>query len=115
MPAADKLKDPIENGIVNLEVIDRNSDLIREFLAKYSPSMVASAEKISSNVRFFSISAFGHKPESFSRYDPNTESEIVDIAPDPLKINPQMIDIPTIWALSQVAPHLIPSIGSEDG
>ena len=65
MPAADKLKDPIENGIVNLEVIDRNSDLIREFLAKYSPSMVASAEKISSNVRFFSISAFGHKPESF--------------------------------------------------
>ena len=52
--------------------------------------------------------------ESFSIVDPNTKTEIVDIAPDPLKIDPQMIEIPTIWALSQVAPHLIPSTEPEN-
>ena len=114
LPPETELKDPLTNGLVDLKAIDSNSEIIRSFLARYSPSMVASAEKISSNVKFFSISAFGHKPESFSRVDPNTKTEIVDIAPDPLKIDPQMIEIPTIWALSQVAPHLIPSTEPEN-
>ena len=114
LPLETELEDPLKSGLVDLNAIDSNSKIIRSFLARYSPSMVASAEKISSNVKFFSISAFGHKPESFSRVDPNTKTEITDIAPDPLKIDPQMIEIPTIWALSQLAPHLIPSTEPEN-
>ena len=32
------------------------------------------------------------------------------IAPDPQAIDPKLIEIPTIWALSQIAPDLVPHV-----
>jgi hypothetical protein len=36
--------------------------------------------------------------------------EVRDIAPDPSRIKPHMIEIPTVWALSKTIPDLIPEI-----
>jgi hypothetical protein len=101
----DKISNPMIEMRLDTEILDYNSTLTRNFLAKLCPAVVAGAEKLSSNVRFFPVSAFGHKPETF--IDSNTGDE--QIAPDPQSINPQMLEIPTIWALSQIAPELIPS------
>ena len=101
----DKIENPMRNGGIDLEILDRNSDLTRKFLSKLCPAVVGGAEKLSSNVRYFPVSAFGHKPKTFT--DSNGEEQI---APDPQAIDPKLIEIPTIWALSQIAPDLVPHV-----
>jgi hypothetical protein len=102
----DEISNPMIDGRLDQAILERNSKLTRNFLAKLCPAVVAGAEKLSSNVRFFPVSAFGHKPATY--IDSNTGVEM--IAPDPQSINPQMLEIPTVWALSQIAPELIPSV-----
>ena len=101
----DKIENPMRNGGIDLEILDRNSDLTRKFLSKLCPAVVGGAEKLSSNVRYFPVSAFGHKPKTF--IDSTGEEQI---APDPQAIDPKLIEIPTIWALSQIAPDLVPHV-----
>ena len=108
VPEWDKITDPTDKGqSLNLDIIDSNSDIIRKFLNEYAPEIVSSVERISRVVRYFPISAFGHKPkkQSVSLEDGSTHEEV---APDPTKIKPFLIEIPTDWAISQTIPNLIP-------
>ena len=108
VPEWDKITDPTDKGqSLNLDIIDSNSDIIRKFLNEYAPEIVSSVERISRVVRYFPISAFGHKPkmQSVSLEDGITHEEV---APDPTKIKPFLIEIPTDWAISQTIQDLLP-------
>ena len=116
----DKIRDPAtKEGALNLDIIKSNSLVVRRFLNQYAAEIVASVERISSNVCYFPVSAFGHKPDSHEfvikdeKGNPVTDEngkvkKDSEVAPDPLKIKPYMIETPTEWAISHVIPELIP-------
>ncbi len=98
-----RLESPVENGKLNLSKIDKNSDALREFLMEIDPAIVASAQSISSNVRFFALSALGHSPVKLE-----SGPYAGKIAPVPSMLDPLFVEIPTLWALSQVT-DIIPT------
>ncbi|MFP6899833.1 MAG: hypothetical protein VCA36_02750, partial [Opitutales bacterium] len=100
----DLIREPIVNKRLDMELLNNNSNILRSFLMEMHPSIVANSEALSTNVKFFPVSAFGHSPRTFKNKD--TDQEF--IAPDPEKIDPIMIEIPTIWALSEIVPDLVP-------
>ena len=109
VPDWDKLVDPIgKKNVLHQDAVDLNSNIIRDFLNEYAPDIVATAERISRTVRYFPVSSFGHKPKEYKFFDQQENIEVTDVAPDPAKIKPFMIEIPTIWALSKTIPDLIP-------
>lgn len=99
----EKLKDPIVDGKLDMNIIDCNSKILQNFLTQIDPSIAASAQSISSNLRFFAVSALGHSPQMLT--DGLCAGKI---APIPEKINPIGVEVPVIWALSQCS-NLIPS------
>ena len=102
----EKLKNPIVDKKLDLDAIDYNSAILQKFLAEIDPSIVASALSISTNLRFFAVSALGHSPQML------TEGHCAGkIAPIPEKINPMEVEIPVIWALSHCS-DLIPTTKS---
>jgi hypothetical protein len=100
----EKLREPIRDGAIDLGAIDANSALIRDFLAPICPSIVGSAESLSSDVRYFPVSPLGHSPVKFTD---STGAE--KLGPDPMQLNPLFMEIPSLWALSKVAPSLVPT------
>lgn len=98
----------IQDGRVNLENIQKNSDRVRAFMVRVCPSIVANAEVISSNVRYFAISPLGCSPVEFLDHDGAPR-----IGPDPKQISPKHVEAPTLWVLSQVAPGLIPTSSAD--
>lgn len=99
----ENLENPIKDGYLDLSIVDSNSEKLRRFMLSIDPSIPSGAQTISSNVRFFALSALGHSPEML------TLGECAGkIAPIPEKLNPVDVDIPTIWALSQTT-NLIPT------
>jgi DNA-directed RNA polymerase subunit RPC12/RpoP len=96
---ADAIEDPLRNGILETDVIRRNSRRLRELLLGICPAIVANAEALSSEVCYFAVSAFGHTPVRVGKA----------IAPDPARLNPFQVEIPPLWALAQLCPHLVPS------
>ena len=98
---------PIVDKKLNMEILEKNSEILREYLMDMHPSIVANAEALSHNVRYFPVSPFGHSPEKVeiegNKY----------IAPDPDKLDPVMVEIPTLWVLSFVEPELIPLVTGE--
>lgn len=109
VPNWGKIVNPInhENFLLH-EAIDSNSNIIRDFLNNYAPDIVSTAERISLDVKYFPFSSFGHKPKEYKFVDQKENMEVTDIAPDPSRIKPYMIEIPTVWALSKTIPDLIP-------
>jgi hypothetical protein len=99
-----EIKDPIVDGKLDLNAVESNSNVVRGILEEHCPYVVANAERISSDVRYFATSAFGHTPLKFA-----DEKGVEFIAPDPSKIKPMFIEIPTMWALSKVMPEIVPS------
>ena len=99
-----EIKDPIVDGKLDLNAVESNSNVVRSILEEHCPYVVANAERISSDVRYFATSAFGHTPLKFA-----DEKGVEFIAPDPSKIKPMFIEIPTMWALSKVMPEIVPS------
>jgi hypothetical protein len=97
-------KVPYADGCLDETALDEMSDQIRSFLKELCPGVVGNAEKISSNVRYFPVSAFGHKPAVYT-LDDGSQSVI----PDPMEIEPIMLEVPTVWAISQIAPDLVSS------
>ena len=94
----------VRDGRVDTAAICRNSDRLRDLMLSIAPAIVANAEAISSEVRYFAISPLGASPVEF------TDSRGVKmIGPDPAKLAPMFVEIPTLWVLSRVAPGLIPS------
>ena len=100
----EKLREPIRDGAIDLGAIDANSALIREFLAPICPSIVGGAESLSSDVKYFPVSPLGHSPVKFTD---STGAE--KLGPDPMQLNPLYMEIPSLWALSKVAPSLVPA------
>ncbi len=100
---ARSVEPPVKNGKIDLEAIDRNSKLIRGFLQEICPHIVAYVEDIAEEIVYFPVSALGHSPIEF---DVDGEKRL---GPDPGKMNPIDIEIPTLWALSKITPELVPS------
>ncbi|MCC5790672.1 MAG: hypothetical protein JJT75_13655 [Opitutales bacterium] len=102
----DKLLPSLTDEGLNDEAIKKNSHVIREFLMEYEPALVANAEALSSQVRYFAVSSFGHSPNEFK--DP--ESDAVYLAPDPDKLAPIEVETPVLWSLHQIHSQLFPSL-----
>jgi hypothetical protein len=101
---SESLEPIIEHRKIDPTAIQRNSDRIRKLLCEISPSIVANAEALSSNVRYFAISPLGSSPVVFTDDLGNRK-----VGPDPSALNPRCIEDPTLWVLSEVAPSLVPS------
>ena len=98
------LKSPVRDQFLDADTVSRNSKRIRDLLVDLCPEIVSNAEAISSDVMYFAASPLGCSPVEF------TDSRGTKlIAPDPQKLNPQHVEIPTLWVLSRVAPSLVPS------
>jgi len=92
------------DGKIDLGAVRRNSDRLRRLMLSISPAIVANAEAISSEVRYFAISPLGASPVEFK-----DSRGVKMIGPDPTKLSPIFVEAPTLWVLSRVAPGLIPS------
>ena len=90
-----RFRQPIEGGMLSQEALMHNSNLVRQLLLELAPTIVANAESVASQVFYFPVSAFGHSP---------TRLPSGSLAPNPDRIKPYLIEIPTLWALSQKLP-----------
>jgi hypothetical protein len=104
----ENLKTAAVNGTLDIDMVKRISELVRSKLLDVTPAIVRIAEIISDNVMYFPVSSFGCSPE-LRGTDPVTGHPI--LSPDPKKISPILIEIPTLWVLSQMNNNLIPSKG----
>jgi hypothetical protein len=93
--------DPIRTGGLDLAVVQRNSDLVRALMLEIAPAVVANAEAVSRNVRYFPVSSFGHPP---------VKVESGDYVPDPRCLAPILVEAPVLWLLSQIKHGLVPPV-----
>ena len=99
---------PVRSGRLDLRAVQRNSKRVRELLLGICPAIVANAEAVSSDVMYFAASPLGCSPVEF------TDARGVKlIGPDPQRLNPQHVEIPTVWVLSRVAPGIVPGVESD--
>ena len=91
------LKPVIADHRLDLKAIDAHSDKLRHLLRGTCPKIVAAAESISSEVRYFAASSFGHSP---------TRIDDERIAPDPARLAPHGVDAPLLWLMAQMEPDL---------
>jgi hypothetical protein len=103
-PLLPTLEQDSEGCRIRIDHIQANSDRVRSLLLSISPSIVANAEAISSDVMFFAASPLGHPPVQFK----DSEGHL-RIGPDPEKLNPQRVEDATLWVLSKIAPSMFPS------
>ena len=92
------IENPIVNSHLDLAAIRRNSFRVRQVLLRICPSIVTNAEALSANVCYFAVSAFGHTPVKVGEGA---------YAPDPARLKPFQIEIPTLWALATFCPDLV--------
>jgi hypothetical protein len=97
-----RIVNPVRAGSVDANVVDGNSSILRDLLLEVDPGFVANAEALSSNVRYFAVSALGHSPERISGGELDGY-----LAPDPTRLRPTMVEVPVLWVLSQVEPGLL--------
>jgi len=90
-----QFRQPIEGNLLSQEALMHNSNLVRQLLLELAPTIVANAESVANQVFYFPVSAFGHSP---------TRLPSGSLAPNPERIKPYLIEIPTLWALSQKLP-----------
>lgn len=99
----DELIWPVREGSLDPDAVDANSARIRALLLEICPAIVANAEAISSDVKYFAASPLGSSPVAF------TDSRGVQlIGPDPQLIQPHHAEVPTLWVLSRLAPGMVP-------
>lgn len=92
------------NGMFMPELIHANSARLRQFIFNIAPHICTNAEAISSNVRYFAASAFGESPIEFT----DADSGSTLIGPASGKVHPFRVTDAALWALSCVAPSLLP-------
>ena len=83
---------------VKLDAIAHNSAVVRRLLLDVCPTVVANAESLSERVCYFPLSTFGHTP---------LRTESGNIAPDPARLAPILLEAPTLWMLQQIAPQIV--------
>ena len=99
-----EMREPLRDGCVDLAAVRANSAKLRAFLLEICPVIVANAEAISSEVMYFSASPLGASPVEFTN-----SRGVKMIGPDPQRLNPRDVEIPTLWVLSRVAPEMVPT------
>lgn len=82
--------------------IEQNSRVTRDLLLKHCPTIVANAESISSNVRYFPISPLGHSPKEILEGPLQGK-----LAPVPRRLKPILTTAPTLWAMKQILPEIL--------
>jgi hypothetical protein len=103
----EEIVSPIVDGALDIGIVRANSAHIRALLLEVCPAIVANAEAISSEVMYFAASPLGASPVEFQ----NARGQTF-IAPDPRRLQPQHVEIPTLWVLSRIALGTVPSTGS---
>lgn len=99
------LLNPITKHGLDLDAIESNSAMIRDFLLASSPGVVANAESISRDVIYFPVSPIGHSPKEFIQIV-NGEP-VTRIGPVPGKVRPLFPEVPVLWNLAKLRPELI--------
>lgn len=107
--AADSLAQPLIGNEFDQYAVNKNSELVRELMLEICPQIIAGAESISNNVKYFPVSSFGCSPEVIGHTKDSGGNDIPKLSPDPAKIQPILVEIPVLWILSQIEPDLIPS------
>ena len=100
--ATDSLAQPLTDEGFDLAAVDENSQVTRKLMVDICPNLVAVAETISSNVKFFPVSPTGCSPKRIK----NEKGED-GLAPNPAEIKPFLVEVPVLWILSQIEPHLV--------
>jgi len=93
------LRPMLTGSALDMAAVCENSGRIRELVRRLSPTVVANAEALSTDVVFFAASAFGHTPV---KVGPG------EYVPDPSQLNPTHVEVPIVWILSRVCPDMIP-------
>jgi hypothetical protein len=96
------LPSPLAQGRLDLEIVRANSQRVRALLLEIHPAIVANAEAISSEIMYFATSPLGCSPIEFT-----DERGVAMIGPDPQKLAPRDVEIPTLWVLSRIAPGMV--------
>lgn len=96
-----RLRDPLGRGSIDGGAMRENSQAVRTLLMGLCPAIVANAEAISTNVMYFPVSSLGHSPVQIS------DAPKKQFAPVPSRMAPRLVEIPVLWALSQVDSSLI--------
>jgi hypothetical protein len=95
---------PVRDGVFDPAIVDQNSAQVRAMFARLCPGLVAQAESLSEDVRYFAISSLGHSPF------PISSGECAGmLAPDPRKLAPIGIEAPAYWLLHKAVPALLPT------
>ena len=89
---------------LDLAAIERNSQRVRAVLLDLCPGLVASAESLAEEIRYFAATSFGHNPVVIQQ-GPNKGR----IAPDPRRLAPAHVEEPVYWLLHRTSPELLPS------
>ena len=98
------LETVMRDGTLDLAAIDRNSARVRRVLVDLCPGLVASAESLAEEIRYFAATSFGHNPVIIQQ-GPNKGR----IAPDPQRLAPAHVEEPVYWLLHRASPELLPS------
>ena len=93
-----------EDRLPTEEEIERNSQITRSLLLEHCPTIVANAESISTQTRYFPISPLGHSPKEILEGPLQGK-----LAPVPRRIKPILATAPTLWALRRIAPGILDS------
>ncbi len=91
-------------GALDLAAVARNSDRVRMVLVALCPGIVAAAESLAENVRYFAVSSFGHTPVMIGA-GPNQGR----IAPDPRRLSPAHVEEPLYWLMHLATPAMFPA------
>ena len=102
---SEPLEPTVKNGMLDLGAIDRNSNRVRAVLKDLCPGLVATAESLAENLRFFAATSFGHTPVVLTA-GPNSGR----IAPDPKRLAPARVEDPVYWILHLTSPSMLPCI-----
>ncbi len=91
-------------GHLDLDAIERNSGRVREVLVSLCPGLVASAESLAQEIRYFAASSFGHMPVVIQ-----SGLNKGRIAPDPQRLAPSRVEEPVYWLMHLASPEMFPS------
>ncbi len=96
------LKDtPLRDEPFNKSATESNSRIVRNLLLRLCPSVVANAERLSSNIKYFATSSFGHTPEKIGPGE---------FAPVRNRLRPVRVEMPLMWILSQITPSILSNV-----
>lgn len=94
-------RNPIQQNRLNLDVVQKNSDYVRDLMMQISPGTVAVAESVAHDVMYFPVSALGHSPVISHTRDGDV------LCPIPGEVKPILPAVPFLWAFSKANPDLI--------